>query len=207
MGSAPKLPRGFVQRQGIWRLAADGHRRFRAVAPRPPAPRQGGRGILGAPARPDATSLTAYPRFGRHQTPSAMPTIPDIKPNQSTELLKELHILTREGKLNQDSRRKLKQVHHLAQFIEPLLREARAEHPAVVLVDHGATTVLKLAALYETREARDAILKSDMLKGMAAGYDRLAAFLASIAPSPRTSLSSSAFAAARSASRDPITTR
>lgn len=67
-----------------------------------------------------------------------MPTIPDIKPNQSTELLKELHILTREGKLNQDSRRKLKQVHHLAQFIEPLLREARAEHPDVVLVDHGA---------------------------------------------------------------------
>ncbi len=51
-----------------------------------------------------------------------------------------------------------------------------------VLVDHGATTILKLAALYETREARDAILASDMLKGMAAGYDRLAAFLASLVP-------------------------
>ena len=37
---------------------------------------------------------------------------PEIRPEQSIELLKELHILTREGKLNQDSRRKLKQVYH-----------------------------------------------------------------------------------------------
>lgn len=37
-----------------------------------------------------------------------------IKPEQSIELLKELHILTRDGKLNQDSRRKLKQVYHLS---------------------------------------------------------------------------------------------
>ena len=35
----------------------------------------------------------------------------EIRPGQSLELLKELHILTREGKLNQDSRRKLKQVY------------------------------------------------------------------------------------------------
>ncbi|NCP55609.1 MAG: SAM-dependent methyltransferase, partial [Rhodoferax sp.] len=42
----------------------------------------------------------------------------ELRPGQSIELLKELHILTREGKLNQDSRRKLKQVYHLYQFIE-----------------------------------------------------------------------------------------
>ena len=36
-----------------------------------------------------------------------------LRPGQSIELLKELHILTREGELNQDSRRKLKQVYHL----------------------------------------------------------------------------------------------
>lgn len=35
----------------------------------------------------------------------------EIRPEQSVELLKELHILTRDGKLNQDSRRKLKQVY------------------------------------------------------------------------------------------------
>ncbi len=64
--------------------------------------------------------------------------IPEIHPGQSVALLKALHILTREGKLNQDSRRKLKQVYHLAQLIEPLLREARESNPDLVLVDHGA---------------------------------------------------------------------
>jgi hypothetical protein len=67
-----------------------------------------------------------------------MSTPPEIKPGQSIELLKELHILTRDGKMNQDSRRKLKQVYHLYQFIEPLLESVRAEHPDLTLVDHGA---------------------------------------------------------------------
>ena len=67
-----------------------------------------------------------------------MHDMPEIRPGQSIELLKELHILTRDGKLNQDSRRKLKQVYHLYQFIEPLLQEVRKDHPAIHLVDHGA---------------------------------------------------------------------
>ena len=62
----------------------------------------------------------------------------EIRPGQSIELLKELHILTRDGKLNQDSRRKLKQVYHLYQFIEPLLQEIQREYKSVQLVDHGA---------------------------------------------------------------------
>ncbi|MDD2852921.1 MAG: SAM-dependent methyltransferase [Desulfuromonadaceae bacterium] len=61
-----------------------------------------------------------------------------IRPGQSIELLKELHILTRDGKLNQDSRRKLKQVNHLYQFIEPLLQEIQRDHTDITLVDHGA---------------------------------------------------------------------
>jgi len=61
-----------------------------------------------------------------------MENIPEIKPEQSVELLKELHILTRDGKLNQDSRRKLKQVYHLYHFIEPLLNNCNT------VVDHGA---------------------------------------------------------------------
>jgi hypothetical protein len=65
-------------------------------------------------------------------------TIPEIKPEQSIELLKQLHILTRDGKLNQDSRRKLKQVYHLYQFIEPLLGEILTQRDDLVLVDHGA---------------------------------------------------------------------
>ena len=62
----------------------------------------------------------------------------DIRPGQSIELLKELHILTADGKVNQDSRRKLKQVNHLVQFIEPLLQEIRLQNPDIQLVDHGA---------------------------------------------------------------------
>ncbi|MBC8209346.1 MAG: SAM-dependent methyltransferase [Desulfobulbaceae bacterium] len=62
----------------------------------------------------------------------------DIRPGQSLDLLKELHILTRDGKMNQDSRRKLKQVYHLYQFIEPLLQEIQSEHQNIHLVDHGA---------------------------------------------------------------------
>jgi len=62
----------------------------------------------------------------------------DIRPGQSIELLKELHILTRDGKLNQDSRRKLKQVYHLYQFIEKLLLELADQPSGITLADHGA---------------------------------------------------------------------
>ena len=62
----------------------------------------------------------------------------EVRPGQSVELLKELHILTRDGKMNQDSRRKLKQVYHLYQFIEPLLQDVLGNHADVNLVDHGA---------------------------------------------------------------------
>jgi hypothetical protein len=63
---------------------------------------------------------------------------PEIKPNQSAPLLKALHILTRDGKLNQDSRRKLKQVYHLVNFIEPLLKDVLTGEENPTLVDHGA---------------------------------------------------------------------
>ena len=63
----------------------------------------------------------------------------EIKPGQSIALLKALHIVTREGGINQDSRRKLKQVYHLTQFIEPLIAEVRrSQEGQVYLVDHGA---------------------------------------------------------------------
>ncbi len=64
--------------------------------------------------------------------------LPELREGQSVELLKELHILTREGKLNQDTRRKLKQVYHLVQFIEPLLATVLKERGDVTLADHGA---------------------------------------------------------------------
>lgn len=65
-------------------------------------------------------------------------SIPEIRPEQSIALLKALHILTRDGKLNQDSRRKLKQVYHLFQFIEPLLQQILLKREDFIVVDHGA---------------------------------------------------------------------
>lgn len=61
-----------------------------------------------------------------------------LRPGQSIELLKELHILTRDGKLNQDSRRKLKQVYHLCNFIAPLLNDVLSRQDTLTLADHGA---------------------------------------------------------------------
>ncbi len=82
---------------------------------------------------------TGKPR--EREQAQAASTAPEIRPGQSIELLKALHILTREGKLNQDSRRKLKQVYHLFHFIEALLLELQSQRgpaPALTLADHGA---------------------------------------------------------------------
>ena len=62
----------------------------------------------------------------------------DLWPGQSVPLLKALHILTRDGKLNADSRRKLKQVQHLAQLIKPAIDAAMKEKDQPVLADLGA---------------------------------------------------------------------
>jgi len=74
-------------------------------------------------------------RAARHEADALQEV---LRPGQSVELLKELHILTREGRLNQDSRRKLKQVQHLFQFIETLLLELPDQGAAATLADHGA---------------------------------------------------------------------
>ena len=62
----------------------------------------------------------------------------ELLPGQSVELLKELHLVGRDGKLQADSLRKLKQVNHLVQLVEPLLRDVLARYPTPVIVDAGA---------------------------------------------------------------------
>ncbi|WP_180683133.1 class I SAM-dependent methyltransferase [Tepidicella baoligensis] len=73
---------------------------------------------------------------GSPRPPAAL--LPELLAGQSIELLKELHILTRDGRLNQDTRRKLKQVQHLVQFIAPLIDDVIEHRGDVVLADHGA---------------------------------------------------------------------
>src|SRR6185436_694272 len=62
---------------------------------------------------------------------------------------KALHILTREGALNADSRRKLKQVQHLVQLLRPSLDAIFAEKEAPVLADLGAGKSYLAFILYD----------------------------------------------------------
>jgi len=89
---------------------------------------------------------------------------PEIKPNQSVPLLKALHILTRDGKLNQDSRRKLKQVYHLVNFIEPLMHDVLAKQANPTLVDHGAGKSYLGFILYD-------LLLKQLLQGQVIGIE------------------------------------
>jgi len=63
---------------------------------------------------------------------------PSPQPEKSVPLLKALHILTRDGALNADSRRKLKQVLHLTQILRPSLDAILRDSEAPVLADLGA---------------------------------------------------------------------
>jgi hypothetical protein len=64
--------------------------------------------------------------------------VSDLWPGQSVALLKALHILTHNGGINADSRRKLKQVQHLAQLVRPAIDAALADKEQPVLADLGA---------------------------------------------------------------------
>src|SRR3984957_1601534 len=62
----------------------------------------------------------------------------ELWPGESGPLIKALHILTHNGVLNADSRRKLKQVQHLAQLIKPAIDDALKEKDQPALADLGA---------------------------------------------------------------------
>jgi len=49
----------------------------------------------------------------------------------------------------------------------------------IVLTEEGLKTTLTQTILYESQDARDAVLKTPMEHGVAASYDRLAQLLAS----------------------------
>jgi hypothetical protein len=73
----------------------------------------------------------------------------ELVPGQSVELLKALHILTREGNLNADSLRKLKQVNHLARLLAPAVEDVLSRFGAPVVVDCGAGKSYLGFVLYE----------------------------------------------------------
>ena len=76
-------------------------------------------------------------------------TDPDVPKGMSVELLQDLHLLTRDGHLNADARRKLKQIRHLVGLLRPALDDALARHTDPVVVDCGAGKSYLGAMLYE----------------------------------------------------------
>ena len=133
-------------------------------------------------------------------SPDALP--PEVRPGQSVELLKQLHILTREGKLNQDSRRKLKQVYHLYQFIEKLLlelpeKEKEKDH-GPVLADHGAGKSYLGFIIYDLFfkslgqgtiygiETRSELVESSRALAQRLGFERMQFLNLSVAESARS---------------------
>src|SRR5436190_19936560 len=86
----------------------------------------------------------------------------ELLPGQSVELLRELHLVGRDGALHADSLRKLKQVNHLVQLLEPALRDVLERYPEPVLVDAGAGNAYLGCVLYELflRERAGALIYS-----------------------------------------------
>lgn len=74
---------------------------------------------------------------------------PDVPKGMSIALLKDLHLLTREGQLNADARRKLKQIRHLVGLLRPAMDDAMARTPEPLVVDCGAGKSYLGAVLYE----------------------------------------------------------
>ncbi|HLL52494.1 MAG TPA: SAM-dependent methyltransferase [Myxococcaceae bacterium] len=73
----------------------------------------------------------------------------ELLPKQSQELLRELHLLTREGNLNADALRKLKQVNHLMGLLAPALDDLWARHGSPAVVDAGSGNAYLGFILYE----------------------------------------------------------
>jgi hypothetical protein len=119
----------------------------------------------------------------------------DLRPGQSIELLKALHILTRDGKINQDSRRKLKQVNHLFQFIEKLLKELPVTEQGPTLADHGAGKSYLGFIIYDLFykslgrgriygiETRSELVESSTVLAKRLGFDRMTFLNLSVAES------------------------
>ena len=74
---------------------------------------------------------------------------PDVPAGMSLELLKDLHLLTRDGHLNADARRKLKQIRHLLGLLRPALDDAMARTAEPLVVDCGAGKSYLGALLHE----------------------------------------------------------
>jgi len=110
---------------------------------------------------------------------------PSQNPRKSEPLLKALHILTRDGALNADSRRKLTQVLHLTQLLKPAIEAMLKEKDDPILADLGAGKSYLGFILYDLLigpsakgrvigiETREKLVESSRALAAQSGFDRL----------------------------------
>jgi hypothetical protein len=104
---------------------------------------------------------------------------------QSPALLKELHLLTRDGNLNADALRKLKQVNHLVGLLQPALDDLWERHPQPSVVDAASGNAYLAFILYELFfkpsdkgeltciESRPELTARSQERAKSLGYDRM----------------------------------
>jgi len=120
----------------------------------------------------------------------------ELVPGQSPELLKELHLLTRDGDLNADSLRKLKQVNHLVRLITPAVEDVLERFADPVVVDCGAGKGYLGFILYElffgpagkgtllAIESRPELARSAEELARRLGYERIRFLAGSVEEAP-----------------------
>ncbi len=109
----------------------------------------------------------------------------ELLPGTSPALLKELHLLTRDGDLNADSLRKLKQVNHLVRLLAPAIEDVLSRFGEPVVADCGAGKSYLGFVLYElflgpagkgtllALESRPELARGGSERARRLGFDRL----------------------------------
>jgi hypothetical protein len=120
----------------------------------------------------------------------------ELLPGSSKALLQELHLLTRDGDLNADSLRKLKQVNHLVRLLGPALDDVLSRFGDPILVDCGSGKGYLGFILYELCvgpagkgtlvgiESRPELAKACADRAARLGYDRMRFLSADVAGAP-----------------------
>ena len=120
----------------------------------------------------------------------------ELLPGESRALLQELHLLTRDGDLNADSLRKLKQVNHLVRLLAPALEDVLSRFGDPVIVDCGSGKGYLGFILYELFvgpagkgtllgiESRPELASAATDRAARLGYERMRFIAAGVAGAP-----------------------
>jgi len=120
----------------------------------------------------------------------------ELLPGESRALLQELHLLTRDGDLNADSLRKLKQVNHLVRLLAPALEDVLSRFGDPVIVDCGSGKGYLGFILYELFvgpagkgtligiESRPELARAATERAARLGYERMRFIAGDLAGAP-----------------------